>query len=362
MAEVVVRPKNRPTDPSGGISKTRNNTGGTGGTGGGGGGGGNNAYLKAQRDAENRANRRAQQEKNKAARAHRQNAETLQVRADALKQALKEYGNNRKIKLGNIRQQLDDAERLLMTGFDQRRSDLLGSASDNEAAAEASTTEAGINRGRERAAALSEAALQGAGETDALRVQALSLQNWAANQGEVQRSMFDTLRSINSTIGDLNVDTRTGLANAHVAANEDRAQVWQDFYNRRSDTMTELGNVYGQQSEYYSKANELAGNKGGGGNKLRSSITSSNGVSAPDYTNLKNKDAMERTREAAARNYRQASKVQGRAYKDPGVPNRIQNFEGQAPVETTNNLSFIGSLQGSMKRPERAEGASLRKW
>ena len=60
---------------------------------------------------------------------------------------------------------------------------------------------------------LAQAALQGAGETDTLRGQFMAVRNWDANQADVNRSYFDTTRSINSSLQDLNSDVRQQRVN-----------------------------------------------------------------------------------------------------------------------------------------------------
>ena len=99
--------------------------------------------------------------------------------------------------------------------------------------------------------------LQGAGESDVLQAQMMSLRNWQFNQTEANRSYYDTLRSLNSSLTDLNVDTKTALANNELQANADREAIWTNYHDRRSEAFTQLGNIRGQQADYYAEAEQM---------------------------------------------------------------------------------------------------------
>lgn len=193
-------------------------------------------------------------------------AEALQGQVAALRRALglnsrdgKLNGTFRKAlgkRLDNIKLVLGQQEDILLDGYDQRLDSLKADAQNNLTAATDSGITNETNRGRERASALSEAFAQGAGESDALRVQLHSLRNWDANQNDINRAYFDGARSIDGAINDLNVDTRTGLSNIFSEANADRQQMWDNYRNQTAESQTQLGNVLGQQAEYYGLAIE----------------------------------------------------------------------------------------------------------
>lgn len=225
---------------------------------------------------------------------------------------------------------------LLQRDYGERVKSLTGTAKDNEKAAASGTYAALSNRGRERANALSEAAAQGAGESDALRAQGAALRNWNANQSEVNRSFYDTLTSINSSLTDLTVDTRTARVNNVLEANSDRNQLWTDYYGHRSEALTQMGNIQGQMAEYYGLANEQVGNKG--------------------Y-----KKKQRAAGRGSAASFRRASLNTGRAWRNPGVPSALRNWSGAAAVEgeITNNARGAEVSEREIKAPE---GATLRRW
>jgi hypothetical protein len=218
-------------------------------------------------------------------------AEGLQGQVEALKVALglnsrdgKLNGTFRKAlrqRLDNINLVRNQQEDILTDGYGQRLDSLKADASNNLTAATDSGITNETNRGRERVSALSEAFAQGAGESDALKVQLHSLRNWDANQNDINRAYYDGARSIDGSINDLNVDTRTGLSNIFSEANADKQQMWDNFRNQTAESQTQLGNVLGQQAEYYGLAVEANANAagGGGGGKTTLKATAKAGAS-----------------------------------------------------------------------------------
>ena len=239
-------------------------------------------------------------------------------------------------RLANIQTQLGQADAQALQGYQEGSAKLLKDASSNEAAAADSSAQALVNRGRERVNAMSQAALQGAGESDLLRTQEMSLRNWNANQSEVTRSYFDTKNSITGSLSELENNTRTARFNASRTASESRDSVYSEYYNARSETLTNLGNLYGQQAEYYGLANEQVGSK---------------------KSRARQKQAAARSRRAAMA----ASKTSGEGYTDPGVPSSITQWKGDAKVEDAMTNEFRGSPAGSGNKPAPS-GATLRKW
>lgn len=316
--------------PSSGPSsnaKSGNKSGGSAGSG----GGGMSAY-------ERRQNAKQREQERKAAQKYLDQAATIGLQAKALRLALSKKGFLRelRIKLGNVQRVQRQTDLILRRDYRERVGSLENTAEDNEKAAGAQAFANSTNRSRERANAVSEAMAQGAGESDLLRTQEMSLRNWNANQSEVNRSFFDTLTSVNSSLNDLTIDTRTARVNNVVEANADREQLWTMYHDQRSEALTQLGNVLGQQAEYYGLANEMVGSK-----KTRGKQKGASKKSGAAFTN--------------------ASREAGKAWRNPGVRASLRNWEGAADFEgQMNNSKFIESP--TELAPKRPEGATLRKW
>lgn len=341
---IPVAPNKKKSKPSGGGGKSSGGSSGGGGkssSGGGGGGGGKTSsdpYLAAQQKAQREADRKEREAKQKASRKYIKAADTLQQQADALRIALGKSGFKRQlnVKLGNISTAQSQADALLMKNFNERLADLRGAQQDNEKATAAESIAGLSNRGRERANALSQAMLQGAGESDTLAAQQMALRNWEANTSETLRNYFDSTRSVNNSIGDLNADTRTARVNNVVQANADREQLWTNYYNQVSDAYTQLGNIKGQQANYLGEAYEQVASKSTRRRQARTSAASGNW-------------------------YDQASKTQGKAWKNPGVSSSLRNWAGGAD-EKTEEFSQRPVDAALFSQGRRPEGASLRKW
>lgn len=309
-------------------------SGGRGGKSGGGGGGTGNAALDRQLKKQNRQEAATR-------RNFLSQSKILQGQAKALRKALGADGFRNALdqRLRNIAQDLAQQDSLLMEGYSDRVGSLEGAASDNEKAASDQSYANLSNRARERSNAVSQALSQGAGESDTLRAEQMSLRSWDANQGEINRGFHDTLRSINSSLTDLNVDTKTGRSNLYLQAGEDREQAWTTFYNQMSEGWTQLGNVYGQAANNQGQA-AIYGTKAKKKDKLSS---------------------MKQNETRAVQAFQNASKFAGKAYADPGIPAEIMGWEGEAPVEgTMSNSTYVqDDTSAPRKKPE---GATLRSW
>jgi hypothetical protein len=307
----------------------------SGGSSGGGGGGGSSSGISG---AERRATARENKAKRDAANRFLEDARTLQRQINAMRVALGPRGLRRALdtQLRNVNVVSRQADTLLRKDYRERVGSLRGTAKDNAKDAADQTYANLSNRGRERANALSEATLQGAGESDLLRTQGMSLRNWNANQHETNRAFYDTLRSVNSSLTDLTVDTRTARVNNQVQANADRNQLWTDYYGNRAETLTQISNLYGEQANQYSSANEMVASgktkkkRGGARNQMASFAT-------------------------------KASTTSGMAWKNPGVKASIRNWEGAADIEghLNNDVVSAGVSEIPAKKPE---GATLRSW
>ena len=323
----------------------------TGGGGGGGGGGKTNrpptpsgnsassaqaAANAAARAAENRAVARANADKRKAGQRYLKQAGNLEAQAKALKRALsQEFAKNRDVNLGNVGQRL--TENLGMLKDDAgKRGGMLDEAAGNTAVATGQQENQSLtNMVRERSDAMSMLLEQGMGETDQMRAMLMSARNMNANQNEGNRSYFDTMQSINTSITDLNADTRTALANTFGEAESERGRIWENYYSKRNQGFTQLGNIRGQQADAYANAREMGVSPGKGKEKGAQS-----GMTA---------------------NYEAAATEAGKAYKEKALPDWMKNWEGtkvkDAKVQNTNLASAI-----TLDKMDKAEGASLRRW
>lgn len=206
----------------------------------------------------------------------------------------------------------------LVNGYNGRMAGILKNREDNEKS-EVDASFANLsNRARESTDLLAQAASQGAGETDTLKTQLMAIRNWDANQADVNRSYFDTQRSINSSIADLNADTRTARMNLAVDALGDYDQIWTNYYNQRADAYTQMGNIHANP---YSDSHD------------------------PKSTA-----------------YAGMAKEASSAWKNPGVNKSLQNWKGsvQEQERKLNNSAYKGAdTVNNIKRPE---GSTLKKW
>ena len=338
-------------------------TGGSGGSGGSGGGDPYKSYLRQQKREQRKAGR-------KSAERYRDLAGTLGLQADAIRSALGKDGLKAKLKgdIGAVDRMESQQRELLTSLYDERYADLERGVGDNGAAANAQGYAALSNRGRERANALSEVAMQGGGESDVLRAQGMSLRNWQANQSEVNRSFHDSLSSINSSLGDLNADTRTALIDNATQAAADRRQLWQGFYDARSEMFTALGNTLGQMAEYYGMADEAAAGYTGGGKKGKGSKGSKGKgpKSALGHrgdggwsTRLPSAELQERYSRQSGRAFDRAADFATRSAPDPGIDPFARDWQGAGDFEGQLNNSVFSATGTQIARPE---GATLRRW
>jgi len=318
-----------PSAPSGGHSGG-NNSGTSGGSNTGGGGPNSYQSMYRQQKADERAAQR------RAAQRYISQAHTMEDQAAALRIALGKKGFRSRLnaQLANIEKAMRQTDQVLLSGYHERVGSLEQAKTDNEKAAAGQTNANLQNRIREQGNALSEAAANGAGESDLLRAQSMSLDNWQANQSEVNRSFFDTLSQVNSSMHDLNVDTRTSRVNNVMSANSDREQVWNSYYDRRSEALTQLGNTYGQIAEYYGLAKEQ---KAGTGGKQKHASHLSAGA------------------------FRRASLASGQGYDSPGVPKKLMQWHGHRDFEGDLNNDRLAGATTEIA-PKKPEGAGLRSW
>lgn len=230
----------------------------------------------------------------------------------------KGFAAARDTKLANIKKITEQQDAELVRGYEARTTSLLAADKDNEKAESDASFANLANRARETGNMLDEFIVQGAGETDMLKAQLMSLRNWDSNQADVNRSYFDTQRSVNSAINDLNATTRTARINLQTEALADMEQVHTNYYNQRADAYTQLGNI---------RANP--------------------------YSDSYKKDA---------KDYENMAKEASQAWTNPGVNKSLRDWNGTVkPTEDTltNTKVQAMQLQQKIKRPE---GSTLRRW
>ena len=221
-------------------------------------------------------------------------------------------------KLANTQLLYEQQDADLLKGYRARAGGLAGSRADNDKSEVDASFGNLSNRAREAKDTLAQAAMQGAGETDTLKTQLMAIRNWDANQADINRSFFDTQRSINSSVADLNADTRTARINLATGALGDYDQAWTNYYNQRADAYTQMGNIH---------ANPYS-----------------------DSHNTKSTAFKDMAKEASS------------SWKNPGVQANIRNWEGTLKEQEQKlNNSMFGNA-AVVKERKRPEGSTLRKW
>ena len=240
----------------------------------------------------------------------------------ALKQLLDGgFAKARDQQLANINKMYATQDADLLKGY-QARAEQLGLARTDNDKSEADASFANLaNRARETQDVLAQTAEQGAGESDTAKAQLMALQNWDANQSEVNRSYFDTVRSINNAVNDLNVDTRTARINLATQMLGDKQQAWANYQNQMVETATQAANL---------RANP--------------------------YSNAYKKNSGF---------YKQIVKNAKTVWKNPGVDKAITEWEGTAQPEEgkLNNTQMANAA--TVQQPKKPTGAStgaLKAW
>ena len=279
-----------------------------GGLDGGGGGGGGGSYNAAARASSRKQN------------------EATSALVDQQRQLIDAFANQRDIKLANIARAFTDSDARLLDNYRTAFAGLEGTRANNEKA-EADTSFGNVSNAiRERASLLAEAAANGAGESDLLRTQLQALRNYSANQGEVNRSFYDTLQSINNSVTALNNDTANSRTNLYNQREADREAAWANFANQTADAWTQIMN-----------------------------IESAN-------TNVDSDTSKAYNRRFADADSRAAAAVRN-SYRRQAIPAGWTDWAGKGAAEdrrlTSNNKAATVNLGGPVRRPE---GATLRRW
>ena len=233
----------------------------------------------------------------------------------ALKELLsKGFAKARDQQLVNINTMYATQDADLLKGYSSRAEQLGLARTDNDKSeTDASFTNL-ANRARETQDILAQTAEQGAGESDTAKAQLMALQNWDANQGEVNRSYFDTVRSVNNAINDLNVDTRTARINLATQMLGDKQQAWANYQNQMVETATQAANL-----------------------------------TANPYSNAYKK---------GSGYYKDVAKNASKVWKNPGVDKAVTDWEGSAqPQEGKLNNTELGNV-ATVQPPKKPTGAS----
>jgi len=340
---IPVRPKKKHTGTtkkkSSGYSSGGHSSGGSSHKSSGGGGGADSAEKRAvarANAAEKRAVARENATKRKAGKRFLESAANLELQAKALRHALKtDFAKARDQNLTDVGKTLTGQLAQLKLGAGQRAQTFL-EAGRNTQKATASTAEQGMgNLARERADSMGALLEQGAGESDTMRAMLISARNWQANTQEGNRAYFDSLQTVNAGISDLNIDTRNAMSNAFTSSEAERDRLWQDFFNKRSETYTQLGNVKGQQADYYAQAKEM-------------------GVKPKKGTESKAEKEMKDS-------FMNASKEAAKSYAQKALPASIAKYTGQAKINAKLSNTNLGAGV-DLKPTKKAEGSNLRKW
>ena len=290
-----------------------------------GGGGGGNAQAAAYNAAQAKASAAEAKAKKEAKDRSRKENEATKALVDQQVSLSGAFGKQRDTKLGNISKSYTASDSNLLKGYGQALGGLRSTAKDNDKTEGDSSFQNIANAVRERGDIIGEIGNNGGGETDMLRGQLAALRNYSANQGEINRSFFDTLNSINRSITSLNVDTTTSRNNLWGQSESDRESAWANYYNQQADTWTQITN-----------------------------IENSNNNTATDSS-----EAYKKTQ---ANSGKKAASFAGSSYTKK-ANTKLDQWSGKGANENRKlnsvNAAATVNLGGPMKR---AEGATLRKW
>jgi len=267
----------------------------------------------------------------------RSGAKLLKAQADSIKKGLAGFGTARDTRIGSIRQQQGIVDRDLLDQYDVSYSSLRDQTLRNERSEAADSFANLRNRARERVNAMEQTAIQGAGESDTLRAGLMSLRNWDANQQEINTAYWDTLSSVNASLGGLTSATKTSRLNNFLDAESKVGDQWQNYYNQMTDAYTNLGNIYGQMSSDYGDA--MVNDKKSSDSKSQKSAS---------------KQAKSAFNKAAAQ--------VGKAYSTQMPSAALQGWAGNPDFEGQQNMSRFEAGFSAQTASKAPEGAQLRSW
>lgn len=298
------------------------------------GGGSSDPYARARRDQ--KADQKAQEKK--AATRLATNAAQLQAQAKALSYALGSKGFSAQLKreLGNADLEFKEEDAFILSQYARGKGELEKQKLTSDDQRARSLQEAGQNAGRERNEALQQGIENGISATDMIKAQAASLRNWSFNTGQVQTNYSDEINSLQSEHSQMVNSVVTSRQTAWREREQQKAQLYRNYYDNRGQVLTEVGNKLGESAQYYSMANE----------QVASKTYKNKSSSAAKSANSKLKAAALET---------------GKGYVERATPSSISKWAGTANLRSTTDARQWGKQVLEVKD---AEGASkkLRKW
>ena len=343
----------------------------------------NASLFQAQRQAESRAAAKARNAENEGARSQAQrDVENLnsQITANLSKKATNENALSALGRLvgggegshaatrDNALKMLDEAlgAKLaqLQKTFDLASADFAVNLRDNEKSESDSSFTNIANRAREKQDLVTQALSHGAGESDVLKTQLQALRNWSVNQGDINRSFFDTRTAINAGVTDLNTATQQGMMNEDLSTNMAKAGRWDDFYEAMASSYSDMANL--DQSNYLlsgeiSAAEKQRGYAEGVLNWLNE------GKAFADYETPR----LATMAAAKAAPYESqyanlAAQMTGSTWTNPGLSDKTKNWRGmeqsQTTLTNTQPWNAQDNTEGGTPTKKRPEGATLRRW
>lgn len=265
-----------------------------------------------------------------------QQARNLEMQAVALEEAIKNsFSAARKQNLRDVDRALSATLSALRSGANAKYAEFMVGADNTEKARAYNEETNASNLVRERQESLAQALAQGAGETDQMRTMLLAARRWSENAGQANRAYFDSMASTNAAITDLREDVRTGLTNTFIQSENERDRIWQVYYDGQAEALTQLGNIRGQQRDYYAQAEEMGAEP--------------------------KKGAKKKAKLQSQKAFNRMAKMKGESYKQKAVPGGLRNFDPGEAVEASTQSTLLQSAP-DLGPMNRAEGASLRKW
>ena len=252
----------------------------------------------------------------------------------------------------------------LQKTFDLASADFAVNLRDNEKSESDASFSNIANRAREKQDLVTQALSQGAGESDVLKSQLQALRNWSVNQGDINRSFFDTRTSINAGITDLNTATQQGRMNEELSTNMAKADRWDDFYESMASSYSDMANL--DQSNYLLSGEIAAAEKQRG---YAEGVLNwlNEGKNFADYETPR----LETMAAAKAAPYESkyadlAAQMTGSTWTNPGLSDETKNWQGmeqsQTTLTNTQPWNAQDNTEGGTPTKKRPEGATLRRW
>lgn len=248
--------------------------------------------------------------------------------------------------ISNAEEQLSLRNQLSKRAFEDSLAGLNQRLTSTESATADTSQAAALNRARERSSAMSEAMLHGAGESDLLRTDQMSLRNWAANQGEINRVYFDTVDDFNNGVREAN------------------NQRYADIAQQQGDYVADVGGAY---SNYYDAMQQTYLQQAQAAEQAAGLASTQQQLAAEPLSGARNKKAAKRLKRQTRKAYGQANdafeqamQYANMAWDAPGS-SELDAFQPAAPRKGYLSSSNIASVGGGTQR-RRPEGATLRRW